>query len=476
LSSEIFSRQPEFNLNCDRDKLVRKEIEIALVIMLPTTLAWTLALPAHLYAILITAGKLQTFDLCAIGCLLFSIGVSLFLLIARRNNSMKFSRKGIIAPPIYVFTMGPRTSRSWADLKAIKFTGGSLYKTPQEMRLIFLSGGFIEFSLDTIPREELLRLLSTIRINAASAQFAPPLDTAFIAEPLPKMLLTQENFTQLWDAEMSAHYATTSFVPLETGDKLQNGRIEILDQMTVGGWSVIYRARLKDRAKMVVVKEAVIPKNASEKAKQKALELFDREAQILAGLDHPKIAKVLDHFVENEHHYEVIEFNSGMDLRRFVGERGPQPEDFVRKWGEQISEIVTYLHSQNPPVIHRDLTPDNILLQMNADLMLIDFGAANAFVSTATGTMVGKQSYMAPEQVRGKATPQSDIYSLGCILFFLLTAKDPEPLAVSHPKTISPSVTDSLDDIVAKCTAQEQELRYKNVDEVRKDLVALVKK
>jgi serine/threonine-protein kinase len=108
--------------------------------------------------------------------------------------------------------------------------------------------------------------------------------------------------------------------------------------------------------------------------------------------------------------------------------------------------------------------------------MLIDFGAANAFVSTATGTMVGKQSYMAPEQVRGKATPQSDIYSLGCILFFLLTAKDPEPLAVSHPKTISPSVTDSLDDIVAKCTAQEQELRYKNVDEVRKDLVALVKK
>ena len=64
---------------------------------------------------------------------------------------------------------------------------------------------------------------------------------------------------------------------------------------------------------------------------------------------------------------------------------------------------------------------------MNADLMLIDFGAANSFVSTATGTMVGKQSYMAAEQVRGKSTPQSDIYSLGCVLHFLLTAKDPEP-------------------------------------------------
>lgn len=207
---------------------------------------WLLALPVHLHTVLTTAGKLQMFDLCAISCLLFSILVSLFLLTMRRNTTMSFSREGINAPPIYAFTMGLRTSRNWADLKAIKFTGGSVYEIPQKMRLLFSGGGFIELRLGTIPREDLLRLLSTIRINAASVQFVPPLDSAFISAPLPEMLLKQENFTQLWDAEMTAHYATTSFVPLESGDKLQSGRIEILDQMTMGGSSAIYRARLQN--------------------------------------------------------------------------------------------------------------------------------------------------------------------------------------------------------------------------------------
>ncbi len=123
-----------------------------------------------------------------------------------------------------------------------------------------------------------------------------------------------------------------------------------------------------------------------------------------------------------------------------------------------------YLHSQNPPVIHRDLTPDNLVLRVDGQLVLIDFGAANAFVGTATGTMVGKQSYMPMEQLRGKSVPQSDIYSLGGTIYFLLTGRDPTPLEVSQVKsgTILPT---SLNPLLAKCTAVEVADRFRSSEE-----------
>ncbi|MBZ0184695.1 MAG: serine/threonine protein kinase, partial [Candidatus Obscuribacterales bacterium] len=160
-----------------------------------------------------------------------------------------------------------------------------------------------------------------------------------------------------------------------------------------------------------------------------------------------------------QHHYEVIEFIDGLDLRRFVKERGLQPDDFVLNWAQQICEILVYLHLQDPPVIHRDLTPDNLVLRVDGQLVLIDFGAANAFVGTATGTMVGKQSYMPPEQLRGKAVPQSDTYSLGGTFYFLLTGRDPIPLEVSQVKD-SEKASQYLNPLLAKCTAADVADRY----------------
>jgi serine/threonine-protein kinase len=200
--------------------------------------------------------------------------------------------------------------------------------------------------------------------------------------------------------------------------------------------------------------------------------MFNREAMFLSLLDHPNIAKVMDHFVEKDHHYEVLEFIDGLDLRRFVKERGPQPEDFVLNWAQQICEILVYLHSQEPPVIHRDLTPDNLVLRVDGQLVLIDFGAANAFVGTATGTMVGKQSYMPPEQLRGKAVPQSDIYSLGGTCYFLLTGKDPTPLEVSKIKGDNKPGA-NLNPLLAKCTAWEASARYQSAREVLDDILRI---
>ncbi len=148
--------------------------------------------------------------------------------------------------------------------------------------------------------------------------------------------------------------------------------------------------------------------------------MFQREAKILQGLNHPYIARVLDHFVENDRHYLMLEHVNGVDLRA-VKEHGQQGERLIMRWALDMALITSYLHSKDPPIIHRDITPDNIVLDRLGSIKLIDFGAANELLGTATGTLVGKQCYIPPEQFRGKATTQSDIYALGCTLYYLAT-------------------------------------------------------
>src|SRR5262249_22800632 len=163
----------------------------------------------------------------------------------------------------------------------------------------------------------------------------------------------------------------------------------------------------------------------------KAHELFNREAQLLSKLNHPQIVKVLDHFVENGRSYQLLEYLNGQDLRQHVRQNGVRREDEVLAWGIQMAEILKYLHEQDPPIVHRDVTPDNFVLRQDGSIVLIDFGAANEFVGNATGTLVGKQAFISPEQFRGKSVTASDIYALGGTLHFLLTGEDPEALSTS---------------------------------------------
>ena len=94
-----------------------------------------------------------------------------------------------------------------------------------------------------------------------------------------------------------------------------------------------------------------------------------------------------------------------------------------------------YLHGHDPVILHRDLTPDNIVVGEDGQMRLIDFGAARQFLDGITGTMIGKQCYMSPEQIRGQASPRSDVYAFGCTLNFLLTGAEPRALTQSSPAT-----------------------------------------
>ena len=114
---------------------------------------------------------------------------------------------------------------------------------------------------------------------------------------------------------------------------------------------------------------------------------------------------------------------------------------------------------KRPPVLHRDLTPDNLVAREGGQIVLIDFGAANEFIGQATGTFVGKQAYIAPEQFRGKATTASDIYAFGATLYYLLTGLDPEALSQSTPRATNEAISEALDTLIKDCTALEETKR-----------------
>lgn len=411
------------------------------------------------------------------GCLLSSALFTVYfgLLYMSWKKEFILRQWGITLPAMYLFAAPGRLSWSWSQLVRVVFSrSDSSLHTADQIVLGFEDPGAsdasstvdIHIKLKELDQLDLKKLVYAIVTNASHAVIEPPLEKVALEFPTVSGIkhINFQSFTNLWNEEFSTRYSPTLFVPLTQGDQLRNGSIKISELVACGGSAAIYSAQTSS-GEQIIVKEAVIPKNSPEALRLKAVELFNREALLLSKLDHPHIAKVFDHFVENEHHYEVLEYIDGLDLRRFVKERGPQPEDFVLNWAEQICEILVYLHSQDPPVIHRDLTPDNLVLRVDGQLVLIDFGAANAFVGTATGTMVGKQSYMPPEQLRGKSVPQSDIYSLGGTCYFLLTGKDPTPLEESQVSEDSGLPT-NLNPFLARCTAAEISQRFASASDV----------
>ena len=166
----------------------------------------------------------------------------------------------------------------------------------------------------------------------------------------------------------------------------------------------------------------------------------------------------------------LLERINGSTLRNYVRDRGAVSEHQALIWAREIAEIVSYLHSRTPPIIHRDLTPENLVLDMRGSLVLVDFGAANEFVGTVTGTLVGKPSYIAPEQFSGRACLESDLYSLGAVLHFMLTAKEPEPLSVNSPRKINAQVSEAFDTLVQDLMTLASSGRIASAEEVGKRL------
>lgn len=401
-----------------------------------------------------SAIALPTAQLGNISLFIFSLfvlsGLAIGGLLVTADKTIFISRDGISLPFLVCPRLKLRSEHAWSDLVDVKLLSGGQRGV---LMLKFKDRSRAKLKLDLLPAENVENLFVSMDVWSGGADMFPALLEARLKLSENAGNLDAPGYTELWEEELTRRFGPTNFIPLEAGQSVHELVIE--RQLAFGGMSAIYLVSDKSK-RQFVLKEAVVPGDTETEMRISAETMLDREAQILASLSHPRIASVLDHFLEAGRHYILMELIDGEDLRRLVNEHGKQSEQDVIYWSMQLLEILQYLHSQTPPVVHRDLSPDNLMLRENGDICLIDFGAANHFMGTATGTLIGKQAYIAPEQLRGKAEPRSDIYAFGCTVFFLLTGKDPEPLAVSSPRSLNNAVSVALDNIVTVCTAQEE--------------------
>jgi outer membrane protein assembly factor BamB/tRNA A-37 threonylcarbamoyl transferase component Bud32 len=214
---------------------------------------------------------------------------------------------------------------------------------------------------------------------------------------------------------------------------------------------------------------------------QNHLSNFEREANVLASLRHPRIPRVYDYFTIYHRAYLVLDYIEGQDLEATL-HRTPgmaRPEDVV-EWMLQLCEIVQYLHTQPQPIVFRDLKPNNIILTPEGDIVLIDFGIAKLLQQTgAIDTNVGTIGYAAPEMYEGRAERRSDIFALGAMMHHLLTKQDPRlrsPFSFhQHPiRHYNPAVTPDLDAVVMKCVQQPIDKRFQSISELRAALEAAI--
>lgn len=400
---------------------------------------------------------------------------AVFHLLTGAHTKLVLTPQGAAFPIGMTFDLLFRRTRRWSELGTLSLSrraahggddGDEITLVDNCLHFFFASGGNAALKLSRFSQKD-LRVLCTALNDWVNHSIMSAETVAFVKQTLGETVHVDPDtsYTSMWDDEFQSHLNATAFVPLEKGASLADGRLKVLSLIQSGGLSAVYLAELED-SRLVVLKESVIPLHVDEKTRQKAKELFAREARLLMKLDHPAIARVLDHIVEKGRDYLVLEYVPGTTLRQYVREHGPRNESQALAWVREIAKTLAYIHGLTPPVVHRDLTPDNVVLREDGALVLIDFGAANEYEGSATGTLIGKQSYIAPEQFRGKAAPASDIYALGCSLYFLLTGKDPEALSTSHPAEIRADISASVDGLVASCTEMDTEKRIQSAEEL----------
>lgn len=247
-------------------------------------------------------------------------------------------------------------------------------------------------------------------------------------------------------------------------------RYKVLGVAGGGGMGTVYKARDLNFPKVqryAAVKEMHTP-STDRALQEQTIATFQREANILATLNHPAIPKIFDFFDLNSRVYLVMEYINGKDLEAILAQTRTLPVEKIIEWAIDLCEVLGYLHSHQPdPIVFRDIKPSNIMIDSLGKVRLIDFGIAKTFVSGGKHTMIGTEGYSAPEQYRGNVSPLSDQYSLGATLHQILTRKDPrlEPPFSFNERNIqdfNPDVPSWFVEIINKSLAFAPADRYES--------------
>ena len=254
------------------------------------------------------------------------------------------------------------------------------------------------------------------------------------------------------------------------------GRYQVIRLVGQGGMSNLYLAYDRKYNNATVVVKEMTASYSDPKEQQMAVDLFHREAKLLASLNHRHIPKVFDYFQFAGKYYLSMEYIDGVDLAVKLEEtKGPLPEKQVLEWGEQVAQVLFYLHKHEPPIVFRDVKPSNIMISSQG-VKLIDFGIARHFDQAKKGdTMrIGSPGYAPPEQYAAQTDPRSDIYALGVTLHHALTGRDPTatntPFLVPPARDLNPSLQESTAAMLARATQLDPSDRYQSALEMRKDI------
>ncbi|MDQ3957571.1 MAG: Stk1 family PASTA domain-containing Ser/Thr kinase [Actinomycetota bacterium] len=272
---------------------------------------------------------------------------------------------------------------------------------------------------------------------------------------------------------------------MSTGDRTYGGRYVVVEPVGSGGMAEVYRARDDLLGRDVAVK--VLSDRLSRD--RSFVERFKREAQAAANLNHPNIVSLYDYGSDEGAYYIVMEYIEGKSLGELVAEGGALLPERAAEITADVAAALERAHSSG--LVHRDIKPTNIMVTSTGQTKVTDFGIARALGQsteqtqmTQTGMVIGTAAYLSPEQAQGNPVDaRSDVYSLGCVLYEMLTGRPPfagdTPLAIAYkhvredppaPSTINRDVPRALDAITLKALAKNPDNRYSSAHEMREDL------
>ena len=212
---------------------------------------------------------------------------------------------------------------------------------------------------------------------------------------------------------------------MEPGSRLGNGRYVVRGILGEGAQGTTFDAFDEQEGRPVAIKRFDVRGAQS----WKDVELAEREARVLATIDHPLVPRYFAHFEENDSLYLVMEKIEGQTLEEMRRRGGPLPEDEVRRFLTCADRALSYLHGRSSPIVHRDVKPRNVVRRDDGSYVFVDFGTVSELlVRRGASTVVGTIGYMAPEQLQGRAMPASDVYAVGATAIAALTGADPETL------------------------------------------------
>lgn len=261
-----------------------------------------------------------------------------------------------------------------------------------------------------------------------------------------------------------------------------SGRYEVLETIGGGGMANVYKARdiILDRLVAVKVLQPQFSKD------EQFIRRFRREAQAATSLAHPNVVSIYDVGEDDNTYFIVMEYVEGKTLKELIKEKGPLSVEEALDYMEQMLGAIAHAHANH--IIHRDIKPHNILIRHDGVVKVTDFGIARAISSatiTHTNSIVGSVHYLSPEQARGgHVTYKSDIYSLGIVLYEMVTGALPfngdtaVSIAIKHlqseipsAKKLNPSLPQSVENIIRKATCKDPLKRYGSVHEMIEDVM-----